>query len=690
MIRGGAGARKAGVVAACAVATIASICQAAQDPAPLTVVDRLVSGPFLGSRGKRIAAAAPVILNDVAMPVPLRAEVRAARARCAPEQPPDAHCPVEILHLGKSRLALLETRPWIEPETFAAVADRVQGPLFINPVRVFRAPRKGDETLRVPRYESTAMRALLASPMRKQWIESRELDIAEGSELQFSIGVEEPAWHVDTAPVDFIVRAYTGEGAGGTPVEIFRATLDPARNPDQRGWRDHRVSLDEMAGQTVRLRFETLPNRRRDRRPQLPVWGNPTVLAPQPPALANRPWVVLVSLDTLRARSLSALGNELETSPFFDQLTTEGTLFERAFTTYSNTLGSHMSMLTGLWPRTHGVISREPLSRRKYTLAERMRKAGFETAAFTENALLDGQKGFQRGFGRYSENKEIAAGAGAARTTFDAALDWARAHREIPFFLFVHTYQVHYPYVPAEPYSTLYDPEAHPREDLRRYEQEIRYLDDELRRLVDQLDAIVGAENLLLVITADHGEEFGEHGMTLHSQLFDEVMHVPLLFRYPPVVPAGLRVDTPVSLVDITPTILELAGAKHFRARDGRTLTPAFRDDGALDEAVIYGEVAGTQLETNPQGFVARTATHKCLVRAGWEQGFCFDLVNDPEERRKLPPETSAQTSALHEAVLEYRDSGEPSASTESEQVPRDEKIDPKRSEKLRALGYVQ
>jgi len=401
---------------------------------------------------------------------------------------------------------------------------------------------------------------------------------------------------------------------------------------------------------------------------------------------------VLVSLDTLRARSLSALGRKIETSPFFDALAREGTLFEHAFTTYSNTLGSHMSMLTGLWPRSHGVVEGgRLLSPRKETLAERMRTAGYETAAFTEDALLSGAVGFRRGFARYSENKDVKLGGGASEETFDAALAWAESHVDVPFFLFIHTYEVHAPYAPVQPYASMFDDQ--PAGDRRLYEQEIRYLDDQLRRLVDQLDRLLTPERLLLVITADHGEEFYEHGRALHAQLFDEVMHVPLLFRWPGVVPEDLRVSQPVSLVDISPTILDLAGVHPGSVTDGMSLTPLFKDGGTAHRAVVFGEAPASGPMPGRE-FVGRTATHKCMIQEGEEEGRCFDLVRDPREKSPLRPDHDEQTSALHDEVLAYR-RGAPEIEQKGTRPPSpaphdSEEIDPKRQEKLRALGYVE
>lgn len=674
-----------------AIPTIASAASVAPDARRFVAIDRLVEGTHGRSRGQRGSARGPAILNDVARPVPYIGEIRIVKGKCDPKAAPDAPCPLEIKRRGTTRWIILEPLlPAYSVETFGAVADHVQGPVPAPSVRRFDAKREGPRPI-VPAYEAKNLRARLAFPMRKLWIESRRISIPKNGVLRFSVGTEESTWEIDSAPVDFIVRAYAGKERRGAPIELFRTSLDPARRPEDRGWKDFEVPLTPLEGQEARLRFDTLPSNRRDTRPQLPLWGDPTVFAPANPA-KERPFVVLVSLDTLRARSLSAFGRELETSPFFDALAAEGTLFERAFTTYSNTLASHMSMLTGLWPRTHGVVDGTRLSSKSRTLAQRLRDVGYETAAFTENALLNGGQGFRRGFARYAENKEVRHGAGASEDTFNAAIEWARAHTDTPFFLFIHTYQVHAPYEPHEPYASLYEPDAHNVDEHRRYEQEIRYLDDQLRRLVGELDRLIDPRELLLVVAADHGEEFGEHGARLHAQLYDEVMHVPLLFRWPGHVPAGRRVAAPVSLVDIAPTILQLAHVKKFRTPDGKTLTPLFRDGGTIGRSTVFGEVHPSYVTRNDRHFVGRNSGYKCVVAAQEPTGFCFDLVDDPNEKTKLPPETNADTKALLEAVLAYRGeaASEHAARSDAEPSATTEEIDPKRSEKLRALGYVE
>jgi hypothetical protein len=187
----------------------------------------------------------------------------------------------------------------------------------------------------------------------------------------------------------------------------------------------------------------------------------------------RRPFVVLVSLDTLRARSMSAYGYGLGTTPEFQRIAAEGALFENAFTTFSNTLAAHMSMLTGLYPAAHGVYTNTRLSAAIPTLAENLRGAGYQTAAITEDGLITARAGFARGFAHYVEDKTTAWHEVGARRTFERALAWANAHADEPFFLFVHTYAVHAPTHRGPP-TGISSRRRRRRAPIGSYEQEVR------------------------------------------------------------------------------------------------------------------------------------------------------------------------------------------------------------------------
>ena len=663
----------------------------APTPAPRLRLEpklRLVDEDNARALGQRKVTGGLAVVDDVARPV--LSVTKSLQNRASPcdvdGEDPYAPCRYEIK--GSRTAAWLLVAPIPAPETSGArtaLRDAVGGPLRPRPHLVLPNVREGQEFV-VPRHDAGPVDVREIPPLGKRWVETGAFEMPRNAVLRFSTALEPDALRIDGAPIRFEVLAHEGTIGRQNPIGLFQTVLDPA-TPEARRWTDHEIALEPVAGKLARLHFRTSPVDPNDDRPQLPLWGDPTILAPADERHANRPFVVLVSLDTLRARSLSALGSAVEASPHFDALARQGTLFEQAFTTYSNTLASHMSLLTGLWPQSHGVKGKGRLGSGSRTLAERMRTAGFVTAAFTENGLLNGAAGSRRGFGRYAENKEITLGTGASRKTFQTALAWVREHTDAPFFLFLHTYEVHAPYTPDDAYAQLFDEADLPGPAHRRYQQEIRYLDDQLRELVAGLDQILGAENLLLVITADHGEEFFEHGHSYHSQLYDEVMHVPLLFRWPTKVPADERIDTPVSLVDVAPTILQLAGVSGSRLADGQSLVALMHHAKGMGPRALFAEAPPSFTNDEQRQFVGRTATHKCMVPESRQPARCFDLERDPDERVALPPEHDDATRALYEQILAYRDAPGPAKEAPAA-APQE--IDPKRAEKLRALGYVE
>jgi len=470
--------------------------------------------------------------------------------------------------------------------------------------------------------------------------------------LRLSIGVEPAAWWIDSAPVLFRVELQDETGATS---DLVRRVLDPAHRATDRRWFDVDVDLSVLAGTTARLRFVTEPAERDDTRPSLPLWGDPRIVAP---VAERRPSIVLISLDTLRAKSMSAYGYALETTPRMSALAAQGALFANAFTTYSNTLPAHMSMLTGLYPATHGVINfGQQLASRHATLAELLRGAGYGTGAFTENALLDARHGFPRGFSTYHENSEVTKGTGNVEDTFGRALEWAGRHADESFFLFAHTYEVHWPYDPPERYRTLFTAAdaGHVDDKQRAYDQAIRYTDDVLQRFVDGLRRIVPEKDLVIVVTSDHGEEFYDHGLFTHHQLYDEVMRVPLILVARGRIPPGVRVAKPVSLVDVPPTLLALAGVAAPPGLDGRNLLPLVSDaEATLERSAVFGEFPKSAL-VREHHFVARSADAKCMLGETGTRDVCFDLRADPAEREPRPSDATDAFRALRAEVDGYR-----------------------------------
>lgn len=400
----------------------------------------------------------------------------------------------------------------------------------------------------------------------------------------------------------------------------------------------------------------------------------------------SRPNVLLISIDTLRADHVGCYGYPRDTTPNLDAVARQGTRFAQHISNTSWTLPSHLSLLTGLPETVHGVESdARALDPARETLAEVLSRHGYRTAGFFSGPYLSPAYGFAQGFERYEsvmglslpadvpddwnelapeDRVQAAVTRSNLERTGEELLSRATAflgeERDDPFFLFLHFFDCHWDYVPPEPYWRRYDPDydgdldptrifANPRmrpgmpeEDLEhviaRYDGEIRYTDEIVGRVLSELERLGLADDTLLVITADHGEEFFDHGRFGHRfALFDESLRVPLVVRFPGRVPEGLVVEEQTSVADVMPTILELCGVPRPAEVRGMSLVSLLRGDPepALLCRPVTGRLARAGEESASQRF-ARTNDWKLIAaRAGEaEVLYYFDLRADPHEQR--------------------------------------------------------
>jgi len=326
--------------------------------------------------------------------------------------------------------------------------------------------------------------------------------------------------------------------------------------------------------------------------------------------------VILISIDTLRADHVSAYGYGKSTTPFLDSLAAKGTLFEHAYSQYPSTLTSHMTVFTGLYPGEHGVYPPDHvLAAQIPTLPEVFKAHGYRTAGFTEGGFMRGKFGFSRGFDEFSD--KVKREESDVERTFERGLNFLRSLKpEDRYFLFLHTYVVHAPYEPPEPYDHEFWPGAAPGvgqptgvelQELNRtrrpvsadvlhyyesqYDGSIRYGDDVIRHFFEQVQAMGLTGDLTVIVMSDHGEEFREHGEFAHGQIYRETLHVPLIVVYPGS-HAGQRIATPVELVDITPTLYALARIEPPDAMSGISLAPALFGRSLGSGHSAYSEVA--------------------------------------------------------------------------------------------------
>jgi arylsulfatase A-like enzyme len=426
--------------------------------------------------------------------------------------------------------------------------------------------------------------------------------------------------------------------------------------------------------------------------------------------------LLLVSIDTQRADHLGLYGYGRPTSPRLDALAHDAIVFERAYSTSYNTADSHMSMFTALYPTVHGVRNvwrkepePHPLSPRLRTLAELLRAGGWVTGAVTGGGNVGAIHGFDRGMDSY----EVADDS----TNVERALAFVDARDGARFFLFFHTFRVHDPYTPAPPWDTAFDPGYGGRivSDLGAvarvgaddpfaavraaywsrvdkddpadvahlgalYDGEIREVDAQVAGLIEAVRAV--APQTIVVLTADHGEQFKEHGGFLHGALYEELIHVPLVVWHPNL-RAGGRVRERVSLVDLAPTLLEMLGVPRIEQFQGHSLLPLLA--GQEGPRPVFSEKGGA-------GAALIVGDRKVIVtrRRGGERAELYDLDRDPSEhhdraRRKLAESGMRERLDAMRAANQARRTalvGEGDAPPGA--------LDPRTVEQLKALGYLR
>ena len=350
--------------------------------------------------------------------------------------------------------------------------------------------------------------------------ETGSLALPAGARLELSFGVLAPS--AAQGPVRFSLEVCEGERCSTALAEV----LDPA-TPSGRVWNERALDLAAFGGTTRSLRFRTehLPGGGAF---TLPVWGDPVVLAPAA-APDPRPSFIVLSIDTLRRDHLDAYGYFRETAPFLrEHLADQGVVFDGLVAEAATTDPSHMTLFTSLPALVHGVTRElEVLGVPVTTLAEALRLQRYRTAAFTEDGPLAHDRGFAIGFDAYRENKSksITLPAGRVEDTFHQARAWLDRNADRPFFLFLHTFQVHAPYEPPAGYRALFTEDepaartASQRRTIADYDREIRYVDDQLAELMRFAERRGLGANTVWVVLSDHGEAFWEHGSLGHGTL---------------------------------------------------------------------------------------------------------------------------------------------------------------------------
>ncbi|MEQ8766863.1 MAG: sulfatase [Planctomycetota bacterium] len=483
-------------------------------------------------------------------------------------------------------------------------------------------------------------------------------------------------------------------------------------------WMPMTLDLEHSAGDTleIELRASSGPV----------VFGSPIIASKA--SAPEHPNVIVISIDTLRADHVGCYGYPKGTTPNLDALAAAGMRAEDVTSQAPYTLPSHVSMLSGQFPSVHGVQTaavtispgRTPL------LAEILSRRGYVTRAFTAGGYLNAGFGFDRGFDAYSNVDPIRHRASPHFETFIArrpdllsdaivdeygperVADWIRTHKDEPFFLFVHSYEVH-DFDPPQEYLDQYWQGPAPVEDfapylnheyalehgiepevlkyiVAHYDAALKHTDDVIGRWIALLEELGLSDDTIIAVTSDHGEELGERGVIAHSYtLYEEMIRVPLILKAPGTAP---RVVTqPAMVVDLVPTILGRLGLEANPRMQGRDLLSGRSDSrfiwsevdeiahkvalrGSSDWKVIYGPEGGGTIFDNPKR---------------WE---VYDLRSDPAEARDRSGEDLDQPARLQKVLPNLEETLRALGAGFGKLGSGE--LDDKTKEQLRQLGYIK
>jgi len=549
-----------------------------------------------------------------------------------------------------------------------------------------------------------------------------ETEIPEGSIFEFSIGITKDENSAKkTIPADSqedgVVFLVTVGKEAGEKI-IFQEYIDSPPETDNPSFfqKFHSIQLPQSPKKTF-ISIKT-----KGEKPCFSYWINPVIYRKQNKGTN----VILISIDTLRADHLGCYGYKRDTSPHIDKFASEGALFMNSFSTSPWTLPSHVSIMTSLYGIHHQVYySGEKIAPSVLTLADLCRKNGFFTCAFTGGGFVSAQYGFAKGFDAYYEGRGGVFHMNSAELIYDSFSNWVDNNRGKRFFLFLHTYQTHNPYVCPHPHNTLFLdedaqwkhinflgylggkpgiyktlPETERKNAVGLYDGEISYLDENLiGPLVSKLKETGLYEKTMIIFTSDHGEEFFDHKAWDHGHsLYNESIRVPLIIKFPEDNFSGVKIPYTISLVDIMPTILEEVGIEcPDTFFDGKSLFPLLkgREKG---HRTFLADIGANVLNSHiPQKISMNKGKYKLILNKEFSQedlGYfiapppetvqieLFDLLNDFKEENNIAEKNPGLTNAILQKINDIYSQAKKRNSEKTE-------IDEKLKEQLKALGYI-
>jgi len=418
------------------------------------------------------------------------------------------------------------------------------------------------------------------------------------------------------------------------------------------------------------------------------------------------PNIILISIDALRADHLSCYGYHRNTSPNIDQLAREGILFKNCFSQATWTRASHASIFFSQYVWRHKVDTFDkPLHSLSVTLAEILKNENYATAGFTGGIVVSSKYQFNEGFEIFDDGPLVGWERCEISSYIDKLLSWLESVRNRKFFLFIHTYDVHDPYNPPPAYFDLYTKGPCEGKHLRTsrgialnkldaskltpeetdyimavYDGGINYVDEQLRKIFEKLDQLGIADNTIIILTADHGEAFKEHGKLGHcGKPYMEEVRVPLIIKGPGITKNRIY-ENYVQHIDILPTILEILNIPKRKEMQGRSILPLL-SDGEIEQ---YPRTYSGGPTCSQGIFSLRTREWTYIMNRDGP-GELYDRINDPRERNNIIEKTPLIAQELKKELEDFialTSEGKP-------QVAEKIHIDEELKEQLKSLGYL-
>lgn len=394
--------------------------------------------------------------------------------------------------------------------------------------------------------------------------------------------------------------------------------------------------------------------------------------------------VLLVTIDTLRADHVGAYGDTDAKTPTLDALAARGARFANATTTTPLTLSAHTSLFTGTFPGYHGVRDNTGfhVDDGLETMAEVFKARGFATGGFVGAFVLDGRTGIGQGFDEYFDDFDLTADLGPGLDSIqrpgnevvDKATAWLGSQRDRPFFAWVHLYDPHAPYEAPPEFAARF-----PATMEGAYDAEVSYADAQVGRLLASLDRHGRRDDTLIVVMADHGEQLGEHHEQAHGFfIYDAAVHIPLIVAGPGVDARVVRDQ--VRIVDVMPTVLDLAGVPGPSVMQGTSLRPALR--GERQSLVALSETWYPRFHYGWSELTAVRDGQYTFILAPTRE--LYDVTKDPGERNNLATSDASRADAMERALRALL-----AKTTRADAAKGPQTMSADVEQKLRALGYV-